>query len=180
MKRISRFLIALIAAGILFQHYTHGNAESLDWESAVATMKKGANEMIEGRKLMQQKKDPASAEKMIKDGHRVMMNAEKDLIKAQNGLMRQGAKMMMDGLKVLQTKNDTGDAEKIMARGQQMILEADKMMADTRPEKMMQGSRTMMRGLRMRQEKDLKTADRLMTEGEGMMRDPEQEGKDKN
>jgi hypothetical protein len=180
MKRISRFLIALFAVGILFQPYTYGNAESLDWESSIATMKKGANEMIEGRKLMQQKKDPGSAEKRIKDGHRMMMNAEKDLIRAQNGLMRQGAKMMMDGLRVLKTKNDSGEAEKLMAQGQQMILEADKMMADTRPEKMMQGSRTMMRGLRMRQERDLNTADRLMTEGQGMMRDAEQEGKDKN
>jgi hypothetical protein len=178
MKRIFRFFIALIAVGILFQPYTRCNAESLDWESSVATMKKGANEMIEGRKVMQQKKDAGSAEKMIKDGHRMMMNAEKDLIRAQNGLMRQGAKMMMDGLRVLKTKNDTAEAEKLMVQGQQMILEAGKMMADIRPEKMMQGSRTMMRGLRMRQERDLTTADKLMSEGQGIMRDAEQAGKD--
>jgi hypothetical protein len=133
MKSISRFLIALIGATTFLQLNPCIGAESPDWKSALATMKKGANEMIEGRKLMQQKKDPGSAEKVIKDGHRMMMNAEKDLIGTRNGLMRQGAKMMMDGLQVLKANNDREEAEKLMEKGQQMILEADKMVADTMP-----------------------------------------------
>ena len=61
-----------------------------------------------------------------------------------------------------------------------MILEAEKMMADTRPEKLMLGSRTMMRGLRMRQEKDLNAADKLMTDGQGMMVDAYRAGLDRH
>ncbi len=109
-----------------------------------------------------------------------MMNVEKDLVRAQNDLMKQGAKMMMDGLQILKAKNDAHEAERHVTQGQQMILEADKLIADTRPEKMMQGSTTMMRGLRMWQKTDLKTADRLMNEGQEMMRAAEQKGRARN
>ena len=126
-------LTASIAAAMLFQLGSNVSAQSPDWESAVMKMKNGADKMIEGGKLMQQKKDLGSADKMVKDGHRMMMDAEKSMIKAQNGLMRQGAKMMIEGLEILKAKNDVGEAEKMMVRGQQMILEAEKMMADTRP-----------------------------------------------
>jgi hypothetical protein len=181
MKGITLVLLAILVAAATFcQINLSIGAESPDWESAFKIMTNGAKQMIEGRNFMQQKKDLGSAEKMIKDGHRTMMEAEKNIIRAQNNLMKLGAKTMMEGLQILKTKNDTGEAEKRMTQGQQMILEADKLMADTRPERMMQGSRTMMRGLRMKQERDLNTADRLMTEGQGMMRDAEQEGKDKN
>jgi hypothetical protein len=179
MKIMSGLVMALTAAIILFPLCARVNAESPERESAITAMKKGAQQMIEGGKLLQQKRDPSSAEKMIKDGHRMMMNAEKDLVRAQNALMKQGAKMMLDGLQVLKTRKDAGEAERLMARGQEIILEADKMMADTRPEKMMQGSRTLMRGLRMRHEPDLKTADKLVKEGQDMMKDAAHDGNDR-
>lgn len=139
--------------------------------SALIKMKEGAQMMIEGKKRLEKKTDVAAAEQQIKDGHRLMMEAERTVLKAQNDTMRRGAKMMMDGLQVLKTKKDSEEAEKMMNRGQEMIIEADKMMGDPVPEKMMQGSRTMMRGLRMRHEKDLKTSDKHMTEGGNMMMD---------
>lgn len=164
---------AVLVAGILVQPCHHTLADMSNWESAVTMMKKGANQMVEGRRIMQQKKDLGSVEKRIKDGHRMMMEAEKAAAQIQKDTMKQGAKMMMDGFKALKVKNDAGEAGELMAQGQKMILEAEKMMADPRPEKLMQGSRTMMRGLRMMQERDVKTADKLMTDGQRLMTEAE-------
>ena len=136
---------------MILQPCPYAIAESGNWESAVSMMKKGADQMVEGRQIMQQKKDLGSAERMIKDGHRMMMEAEKAVAQIQKDKMKQGAKMMIDGLQALKSKKDSGEAEKLMQQGQKMILEAEKMMTDPRPEKFMTGSRTMMRGLRMMQ-----------------------------
>ena len=170
--RIRSFKLTLLAVFLvvtLLQLSSYAAAESDDWETAVSMMKKGAVQMVEGRTMMQQKKDVASTGKMIKDGHRMMMESEKATIRIQRDTMKRGAKMMLDGLQVLKATNDAGEAEKLMAQGQKMILQAEIMMNDTRVEKMMQGSRTMMRGLRMMEEKDTNVADRLMVEGQNLM-----------
>ena len=66
-----------------------------------------------------------------------------------------------------------------MQQGQKMILEAEKMMIDPRPEKFMTGSRTMMRGLRMIQKTDVKTADKLMADGQNLMMEAAKTMRDK-
>jgi hypothetical protein len=170
---------AVFVAGTLFQLCLHANAEPNNWESALATMKKGADQMIEGRKMFQQKKDLSAAEKMIKDGHRMMMESEKAAARIQKDKMKHGAKLMLDGLKALKAKNDAEQVEKQMIQGQEMILEAEKMMADTRIEKLMQGSRNMMRGLRMMQKADTNTANKLMTDGQSIMMEAANTMKDK-
>jgi hypothetical protein len=162
-------LAAVLVAGAFTSFCRNALAEMKDWESGLANMRKGAVQMIEGAKMLREKKDLGSAEKMIKDGHRMMMESEKATALIQKDTLKRGAKLMMDGLQVLKAKNDTGQAEKLMAQGQEMILEAERMMDDTQIEKMMQGSRTMMRGLRMMQKTDLNTADKLMTDGQSLM-----------
>ncbi len=169
IKSIKCLSGAFFAVGMILQLCPYAIAESGNWETAVSMMKKGADQMVEGRTIMQQKKDLGSAEKMIKDGHRTMMEAEKTAARIQKDTMKQGAKMMMDGLQVPKAKKDTGEAEKLMQLGQKMILEAERMMTDPRPEKFMTGSRTMMRGLRMLQKTDVNTADKLMTDGQSLM-----------
>ena len=77
IKSFKCTFIAVFVTGILFQLCLHANAESNNWEAAVTTMKKGADQMVEGRRIMQQKKDLDSAEKMIKDGHRIMMESKR-------------------------------------------------------------------------------------------------------
>jgi hypothetical protein len=171
-------LTAMTVAGILSLICQSAIADMNGWESALAFMRQGADRMIEGRKMLQDKKDSGSGEKAIKDGHRMMMQAEKTVAQIQKDSLKQGAKLMIDGLQVLRTRNDQGEAEKLMAQGQKMILEGEKIMADTRSEKLMEGSRTMMRGLRMMQEKDLKTADRLMKDGQTRMLGAEKKMKD--
>ncbi len=160
---------ALLMAGILIQLCQPCLAEINEWESNVATMKRGANLMIEAGKTMQGKKDLGSSEKMIKDGHRMMMEAEKAAARIQKDTMKRGANMMIEGFKILKDKNNSEEAEKLMGHGQQLILEAEKMMADERIAKLMLGSRTMMRGLRMLQKTDANTADKLMTDGQRLM-----------
>jgi hypothetical protein len=172
-------LAVLLAPWILAQLCQPALAQTESWEAGLTLMKHGAVRMIEGGKMMQDKTDAGSAEKTIKEGHRMMMEAERTVAKIQKDMMRQGAKMMMDGLELLKAKNDVVAAEKLMTQGHKMILEAEKMMSDARPEKMMQGSRTMMRGLRMRQERDLNAADKLMAEGRRMMTEAEQAGTSK-
>jgi hypothetical protein len=179
IKSVKCTFVAIFVAGILFQPCPSANAESNNWEAAVTMMKKGADQMVEGRRIMQQKKDLGSVEKRIKDGHRMMMEAERTAAQIQKDAMKQGAKMMMDGLQVLKAKNDAGEAEKLMQQGQKMILEAEKMMTDTRIEKMMQGSRTMMRGLRMMQKRDANTAEKLMTDGQSLMTEAANPKRDK-
>ncbi len=78
IKSFKCTFIAVFVTGILFQLCLHANAEFNNWEGAVTMMKKGADQMVESRKIMQQKKDLGSVEKRIKDGHRMMMEAEKD------------------------------------------------------------------------------------------------------
>jgi len=180
--RINRFkwnFAAVFVAGILFQACLPANAELKNWESALEMMKKGADQMIEGRKMLQQKKDSNSAEQRVKDGHRMMMEAEKAATRIQKDTMKHGGKMMMEGLKSLKAKNDAEQAEEQMTKGQEMILDAERMMADTRIEKMMQGSRTMMRGLRMIQKRGANTADKLMTDGQRLMMEAANSKKDK-
>lgn len=173
IKSLKLTIMAILVAGVLTQLCPLANSEADNWESAVAMMKKGANEMVEGRKMMQQKKDLGSVEKKIKDGHRMMMEAEKAAARIQKDTLKQGAKMMMDGFQAMKGKNDAGEAGELMAQGQKMILEAEKMMADPRPEKLMQGSRTMMRGFRMTQERDPNAADKAMTDGQRLMTEAE-------
>ena len=179
IKSFKCTFIAVFVTGIFFQLCLHANAEFNNWESALAMMKKGADQMVEGGKMMQQKKDLGSAEKIIKDGHRTMMESEKATAQIQKDTMKQGAKTMMDGLQVLKAKNDAGEAEKLMQQGQKMILEAEKMMTDPRPEKFMQGSRTMMRGLRMMQKTDASTAEKLMADGQSLMMEAANTRRDK-
>jgi hypothetical protein len=168
---LSRTPSVLLMAGSVVFLCQQAAADMKDWESSLETMKQGANLMIEGRKTMQEKKDLGSAEKVIKDGHRMMMQAEREAARIQIQTMKRGAQMMMDGLRALKSKNDPVRVEKQMAQGQEMILEAEKMMADTLVQKMMQGSRTMMRGLRMMQKTDLSTVDKLMTDGQRLVTD---------
>jgi hypothetical protein len=52
-------------------------AETDDWESALAEMRERAVRMVEGAKILGNKQDLGSTEKTIKDGHRMMMEAEK-------------------------------------------------------------------------------------------------------
>jgi hypothetical protein len=165
--------VSLLATGILILLSQDAVAEMSTWESALAKMQKGAAQMIEGAKVLRDKKDLGSAEKTIKDGHRMMMEAEKAAAQAQKETLKHGARMMIDGLQILRSGNNPGEAEKQMAQGQKMILEGEQMMADTRPEKLMQGSRTMMRGLRMMQAQDMNTAHRLMKDGQALMMDAE-------
>jgi hypothetical protein len=47
------------------------------WDSALAKMRKGATQMIEGAKMLRDKNDLGWSEKTIRDGHRMMMEAEK-------------------------------------------------------------------------------------------------------
>jgi hypothetical protein len=141
------------------------------WEPALGLMRKGADRMIEGRKMMQQKNASGSGENVIKDGHRTMMQAEKTVAQILKDSLKQGTKKMMDGLQVLRTGNDQGEADMLMAQGQKMVMAGEKIMADTRSEKLMQGSRTMMRGLRMMQDKDLNTTNRLMKDGQTIMQE---------
>ena len=166
-------LLAVFLVVTLLQFSSYAADEPDDWETAVSMMKKGAVQMAEGWTMMHQKKDQkkdlASTGKMIKDGHRTMMESEKTTIRIQRDTMKRGAKMMLDGLQVLKAKKDAGEAEKLMAQGHKMILEAERMMDDMRVEKMMQGSRTMMRGLRMMEERDIKAADKLMVDGKNLM-----------
>jgi hypothetical protein len=166
---LSRTLIVLLMAGGAVLFFQPVLADMKDWESSMTAIKQGANLMIEGRQTMQEKKDLGSGEKVIKDGHRMMMQAEREAARIQIKTMKRGAQMMMDGLKALKAKNDPAQVEKQMALGQEMILEAEKMMTDMRVQKMMQGSRTMMRGLRMMQKTNLSTADKLMTDGQRLM-----------
>lgn len=185
-KNLRRVMAAAIAFGAFLQAQSYAVADTNQTESvttemsepkrsaAVLSMKRGAQMMIEGRKMIEQKGDLASAEGKIKDGHRMMMDAEKTVIKVQNDLMRKGARRMMEGLQILKSRKDADAAEKLMAQGENMIAEAERMMSDTQVEKMMHGSRTMMRGLRMRHEKDLQTSDKSMTEGGKMMIDASQ------
>jgi hypothetical protein len=165
--------VGLVAAGILILAPQNAVAEMNGWESALAKMQKGALQMIEGAKMLRDKKDLGSAEKTIKDGHRMMMEAEKATARIQKEALKQGARMMTDGLQVLRSGNAPIEAEKLMAQGQKMILKGEQMMDDTRPEKLMQGSRTMMRGLRMMQRTDVKSADKLMRDGQTLMREAE-------
>ncbi len=162
-------LTVFLVAGVLAQLCQPAVAEMNNWESNVAKMTQGANLMIEGRKKLEEKKDLGSAEKTIKDGHRMMMESEKAAAQIQKDTMKGGAKLMMDGVQALKIQKNEEESEKLMAQGYKMIVEAEKMMDDDRIEKMMQGSRTMMRGLRMTQKADLKTADKLMTDGQNLM-----------
>jgi hypothetical protein len=168
-KVLTWTLAVFLVVGIIGELCQTAVADMNEWDSSLAMMKRGDNLMIDGRKTMQEKKDLGSAEKMIKDGHRMMMESEKATAQIQKDTMKRGAKLMMDGLQVLKAKNDVEGAERLMVQGQKMVLGAEKMMADTRVEKMMQGSRTMMRGLRMTQKSDMNTADKLMTDGQSLM-----------
>ena len=97
IKSTKLILSVFFRVGIVLQPCPYAIAESGNWETAVSMMKKGADQMVEGRRILQQKKDQGSAEKMIKDGHRMMMAAEKAVAQIQKDTMKQGAKMMMDG-----------------------------------------------------------------------------------
>jgi hypothetical protein len=169
VRRIVWISVGLFFAGTLILTATKAVAETNGWESALEKMRKGAAQMIEGARMLRDNKDLGSAERTIKDGHRMMMEAEKATAQIQKETMKRGAKMMMDGLQVLKSRGDVGGAEKLMAQGQEIIIEADKMINDPRPEKLMHGSRTMMRGLRMMQAQDMKTAHRIVTEGGTVM-----------
>jgi hypothetical protein len=173
IKGINWTSVGLSMAGILILISQSAVAEMSGWESALAKMRNGAVQMIEGGKMLQDKKDFGSAEKTIKDGHRMMMEAEKATAQIQKNIMKRGAKLMMEGLQILKSKNDVEEAERLMVQGQKMILEAERMMDDPRIEKMMLGSRTMMRGLRMMQAQDMNTAHRLMKDGQTLMMEAE-------
>jgi hypothetical protein len=167
--RISWTPVGVLAAAIFLLVPQNASTEMNGWESTLAKMRKGAAQMIEGEKMLRDKTDLASAEKAIRDGHRMMMEAEKATAQIQKERLKHGARMMMEGLQILKSRNDPVEAEKLMAQGQKMILEGERMMDDIRPEKLMQGSRTMMRGLRMMQAHDMKTAQRLMMDGQALM-----------
>jgi hypothetical protein len=169
IKDLTWTSVTLSVVGILILISQSSVAETNGWESALAKMRKGAVQMIDGAKMLRDKKDLGSAEKTIKDGHRMMMESEKATAQMQKETLKQGARMLMDGLQVLKSRNDPGEAERLMAEGQKMILKGEQMMADTRPEKLMQGSRTMMRGLRMMQERDVNTAEKLVKDGQNLM-----------
>jgi hypothetical protein len=161
--------VGLFTAGLLIMDSQIAIAETDTWDSALTKMRKGSVQMIEGAKMLRDKKDLGSAEKTIKHGHRMMMEAEKATAQIQKETLKQGARKMLDGLKVLKSKKDPDEAEKLMGEGQEMILEGERMMADTRPGKLMQGSRTMMRGFRMMQAQDMNTAHKLMMDGQTLM-----------
>jgi hypothetical protein len=144
-------------------------AEANNWESIVSMMKEGADRMSQGGNLLLQRKEPASAEKMIKDGHRTMMEAEKAAAQLRKDTMRLGGKLVMDGVLELKAKNDLAAAEKLVAQGEKTVTQALEMMDDGRIERMMHGSRTMMRGVRMMQDKDVNAAEKLIGDGRNLM-----------
>jgi hypothetical protein len=169
IRKFTLRLSFLIAMWLLVQSFQPAFALTESWEAEVASMKQGAVRMIEGVKMMREKKNEGSADKTMKEGHRMMMEAERTLAKIQKDMMKNGAKLMKEGLDVFKTKKDVDEANKLMTQGHEMILEAEKMLEDSRPAKMMEGSRNMMRGLRMRHGKDLSASDDLMSKGRKIM-----------